>query len=234
MNTLNFINPNSIYMECQELDCSARVCTKSEITNLLLTFINLNTTPAAFDAFCKEIPNFHITKGSYLGLTSMHAAAGMGNATLIQHIWNVAGVDRSTVLNLNDQLYYTPLHCSVGVAIGEVIEEGVSAADATAAAKKLIHLGANVNMLSPKQLTPLDRALQSKTENLSLIQSLIFNGGKGLCRLNAMQTARLQKALKPVFEHFKCLCLGKTDEESLFYTLPNDIVKLLIDNYRLA
>lgn len=179
------------------------------------------------------------------GLSIMHLAARVGNLNLIEYILKSAKADeRSWLLNISSMQGETPMCMAIS---------GKDDQSFPLVAKRLIQLGANINYggipICSTIRTPLDRALAAPTEDLSLVQLIIFNGGKvsidpidgrvmmWIGEVNIDPTgkrlARCQRAIKAVFEHFKCLLLGQADRTSILCQ-STDINELLKEAFFLS
>lgn len=219
-----------IYIACDiekhKAEEDARVFSKYKPGNEQFSKIKSKTTTGEFDRLFNSIQNCDLKGGSKLGTTAMSLAAEYGNTSLIQHIWNIGGSDRLALLELGTNMSYpSPLfHAVCGCR--------------TKAARKLIQLGANINVTArilplslSTILTPLDYALQR--DHLPLIRLLVLNGGRAHQKLLPEHKEGICKAVKRDSERFKLLSLGSIDKNSPLFSLPIDIIRLLFDTYRL-
>jgi hypothetical protein len=132
----------------------------------LVTFITDKTTPKEFDEHCARSPLYKLNY-SWLDLSALGQAASHGNILLIEHIVKVGGKE---LLHLGNQFGITPLFLA-------------AKSNQTLAVRKLIELGADINMatngefrrdLVPLGATPLWTAVEKMVhERLSSVQHLM-------------------------------------------------------------
>lgn len=139
-----------------------------------------NPTPAEFDKKIATLDNYKLENGDTHRVSALSTAASVGNVALIEHIVKIGGTH---LLNMGDDCGMTPLFMAVGDGCGMTpLFMAVECKDKEArylAAKKLIDLGADVNIAFTENgenwYSPLALAVKD-INNLALVKLLLKNG----------------------------------------------------------
>lgn len=238
------INPHSISIQFEELN-RVKSCPNAGLGFTLRNLIQSNTEPTEFECFCKINPSYKLEQGGYSRSSAMHLAIANSNIPLIEHIAQIGGAH---LLDLGDELFQTPSYYAIEFLVSGMYtgaydikkeEKGLLIV------KKAIQLGANINATAKPKVnkdgtlslnTSFKLALEMKSTKkkkayVPLLQLLLLNRARIYGSLTPAEAKRLNRAIKPLFEHFKCLCLGQKDAGSPLFSMPNDIRNLLSANH---
>lgn len=143
---------------------------------IIINFISFTTQPDDFDFFVSQHPNYKIEYGGASGWNAVGRAAYYGNVKLVEHIINKYG---KHLINLGNFFGWTPLFCAANCSD---IDAGYEVC------KKLIEMGANVNIASSNDAVDARGAISNgatalsiaviRTKNIKLIELILAYGGQ--------------------------------------------------------
>lgn len=188
---------------------------------IVLPFIKKETNVEQLRKLFNSCPNYRLWHGNHLGDHALLRAAEVDNIILIKHIVFIS----KEYLNLGNTRGWIPLH-------GAVFQRHI---DAT---KVLIELGSPINTIGNAD-TPLSIAL-ARGCSLELITFLIFCRAKmpipyrGLALENytfrpMSEVFKLVEQASEICMQYRLLVQGSNDKQSLFNTLPKDLIFIITD-----
>ncbi|MES2272765.1 MAG: ankyrin repeat domain-containing protein [Chlamydiota bacterium] len=174
------------------LKCATRSGINQYGASQMVNFIQLNTTPQEFDTERKKYPNYQLTYGGRIGWNALGSAADEGNVELVEHIVQIGG---KALIELGNFVGFTPLFCA-------------TRNNHYLTAKKLIELGANVNIGTFRDSdgekrntlegsTPLWAAAQ-EARNVALVRLLLKKGAVAEPALESEGLKILDQAQKEI------------------------------------
>lgn len=241
----NIINPDRISMPFEEIN-RIKNCPVGEFEWYTLRYlIKSKTEPREFELYCKTNPNYKLEQRGSCGGSAMHHAVTNHNISLIEHIAKIGGTH---LLDLGDEDFRTPAYYAIEHLAMNLYTAGYNREQEESGmlvVKKLIQLGANINATWKPHVyksgklslnTSLKKVLEtaasvSDKRFLPLIQLVVLNGARIYGSLTPTEAEKLNEAVKPLFEQWKCLCLGQKDAGSSFFSIPHDIRNLLSANH---
>lgn len=207
----------------------------------VITSINKDTTPREFDQIVAtmKIHGYKLSYGGIRGWNALGTAAYNGNVELIAHIVKKGG---EKLLDLGNRSGITPLLFAAQCKNHQ---------DGYYAAKKLIELGADINLAAAENSseydvastegeTPLEVALE-KTKNLRLVKLLIKRGAiipsERLSHEGKETAIQVQEQIlkrKAEMKHLKDQCLDNIAsliKDEKFLTMSDEEIKQELDRF---